>query len=93
MADLRIPEHWLKGSKTPEEREQIKKMVLGSTNLLDKLREILYNMEEGKRGSVLLDYDTPSWSHKQAHLNGELAMIKKVIDLVTIKEREDHSTI
>ena len=32
------------------------------------------------------DYDSPSWSHKQAHINGEIAALKKVINLLTIKE-------
>ena len=92
MADVRIPEHWLVGAKTSAERDQIKSLVLSSTILLDKLREILYNIEVSKRGSVLGDYDTPSWAYKQAHLNGELAMLKKITDLATITEREDHST-
>lgn len=85
----KLSELWFKGAKTPGEREQIKKMVLADQNLLDKLREILYNMQEEKKGTVLGDYDTPSWSHKQAHMNGEAAMLRKVIDLVTIRERDD----
>lgn len=92
MPDIRIPEHWLVGSKTEEERNQVKQLVMSNTILLDKLCKILYNMEEGKQGSVLGDYDTPSWAYKQAHINGERAMLKKIIDLVTIKEREDHPT-
>lgn len=35
------------------------------------------------------DYDCPSWSHKQAHVNGELAMLNKVIDLLTIKDKSN----
>lgn len=89
----RVSELWFKGAKTPEEREQIKKMVLSNEILLDKLRKILYNIQESKRGSVLEDYDTPSWSHKQAHLNGENAMLEKVIKLVTIQERDDQPQI
>ncbi len=87
-----ISELWLKGLKA-EDRDKMKKNVLDNTILLDKLKEILYNMQEGKRTSVLSDYDTPSWSHKQAHLNGELESLQKVIDLVTIRERDDHPTI
>jgi len=43
--------------------------------------------------SALDDYDTPSWSHKQAHMNGEAAAIRKVIEIITIRERDDHPTI
>lgn len=85
----KIKDIWLKGAKTPQEREEIRNLLLGEQKVLDKLREILYNMQVSKDGSVLHDYDTPSWSHKQAHLNGENAMLKKIIDIVTITERDD----
>lgn len=76
-----------------EEREKMKQKVLDSTILLDRLKKILYNMEEGRNRSVLGDYDTPSWSHKQAHLNGESAALRKVIELITITERDDPPSI
>lgn len=85
---LKISEAWLRGLQD-ENRESFKKEVISSKKVLDKLVEILYNMEEGKREVSLPDYDNPSWSHKQAHLNGELAAIRKVIELITIKERAD----
>lgn len=86
-----INELWLTGLKD-QDRDEMKKLVINNTILLDKLKEMLYNMQEGKRGTVVLDYDTPSWSHKQAHLNGELAALKKVQELLTVVEREDHPT-
>lgn len=89
---LKINELWLRGLKG-EDREKMKKVVLDSTILLDKLKEILYNMQEGKKDTVVSDYDTPSWSHKQAHLNGETAALQKVIGLLTIAERDDPPTI
>ncbi len=87
----KINEQLLSGLRGPE-REKMKNIVLENTILLDKLKQILYNMQEGKRSTVLVDYDTPSWSHKQAHLNGELAAFQKVIELLTITERDDHPT-
>jgi hypothetical protein len=86
----KINEAWLKGLKGPE-REKMKEEVLSSENFLDIAREMLYNMQERKReGAVLGDYDTPSWSHKQAHLNGELAMLAKLIEIFTVNERDDN---
>lgn len=84
---------WLSEAKTAAEKEEIKNLVISSEKVLDKLAKILYNMQEKKRGSVLVDYDTPSWSHKQAHLNGETAMLERIIDIVTIKERDDQPKI
>jgi len=85
----KISEYWFKGAKTPEEREEIRNLVFSNEKVLDKLSEMLYNMQESKEVTVLDDYDTPSWSHKQAHLNGEKAMLRRIIDIVTIKERDD----
>lgn len=86
---IKVKDVWLKGAKTPQERDEIRNLLVSDTILLDKLREILYNMQVSKEASVLGDYDTPSWSHKQAHLNGEAAMLRKVIDIVTFEERDD----
>ena len=88
----KISEQWFIGS-SKDEREQIKDLVLSSPILLDKLQKILYNMQESKDKSVVHDYDTPSWSHKQAHLNGEKDAIRKMLQLVTITERDDQPTI
>lgn len=87
----KINEVWLKGLVGPE-REKMKEEVLSSENLLDKLSKILYNIQEKKQTSVLADYDTPSWSHKQAHLNGEAAGIRKVLEIISIHERDDNPT-
>lgn len=87
---MHINEAWLRGLK-PQEREEMKLLVLSSEKVLDKLRKILYNIEVKKDEVKLEDYDNPSWSHKQAHLNGEKAMLRKVIELLTISERDDQS--
>lgn len=89
----KISQRWLAKAKTEPERQQIRDLVVNSELLLDKLKEMLYNMQEELRDTVLVDYDTPSWSHKQAHLNGELDMLRKVIDLVTLRERDDRPSI
>jgi len=89
----RVADIWLRDAKTPQEREEIKNSLLSEQKVLDKLREILYNMQVSKEASVLADYDTPSWSHKQAHLNGEAAMLRKIIDIVTIRERDDQPQV
>ena len=33
------------------------------------------------------DYDTPSWSHKQAHLNGKLDSLKHVTSMLKQKDK------
>lgn len=84
-----VNQAWLTGL-SGEEKEKMRQEVLTSQNLLDKLVEILYNIQEKKETTVLADYDTPSWSHKQAHINGECAALRKVIEIITIRERDDN---
>lgn len=87
----KINQAWTHGLKG-EEAKKMQELVVSNKFLLDRLVEILYNMQEKRESSVLADYDTPSWSHKQAHLNGEAAMIRKLADLIEVKERDDHPT-
>lgn len=89
----KISQKWLSSAKTDAERDEIRNLVKNSELVLDKLREMLYNMQDELRDTVLRDYDTPSWSHKQAHLNGEIDMLRKLIDIVTIRERDDRPNI
>ena len=49
-------------------------------------RELLakYVLEKTKRVEVIeSDYENPSWSHKQAHLNGYNAALKEILKLIT----------
>ena len=88
----KIDERWFAGLPS-EDREKFKQEVINSKKVLDKLGKILYNIEESLRTVKERDYDSPSWSHKQAHRNGESDMVRRVIELITIVERDDHPTI
>lgn len=88
----RISSAWTSGLKG-RDKQEMEELVKTSTILLDRLSKILYNMQESKRKTVLADYDTPSWSHKQAHLNGELEVLRELQEILTIRERDDHPNI
>lgn len=74
---------WLRGLN-PQEVQKRKELVLSNKIVLDFLIEILYNMD--RRAEVVASeaYDSPSWSHKQAHLNGERAMLRRIIELCDV---------
>ena len=82
----RLKLEWLKDLKTDKEREEFKQYVLSSQKVLDKLREIVYNMSINEEKVKTIDYDSPSWSHKQAHLNGKQEVYRTLLDLLTFKE-------
>jgi hypothetical protein len=65
-----------------EEQEQFKQIVLGSKKVLDKLSEIVYNMSISGEKVSIDQYDSPSWSHKQAHQNGYNAALREVLEIL-----------
>jgi len=72
---------WLKGLKG-EEREKRIKEILSYQNAFNALKELLGDQYE----ESVPDYDCPSWSHKQADVNGANRMLRKIINLITIEE-------
>lgn len=70
---------WLKGCKDKEAR---KKEILSYRNAYDTLREVL----EKEYEESAPDYDCPSWSHKQADVNGANRKLREIINLITVKE-------
>lgn len=77
---------WFQDLKTSKEKEDFVNTLLNSQKVLDKLREIVYNMSIDREKVKSTDYDSPSWSHKQAHFNGEQAAYQKILDLLEFKE-------
>lgn len=71
-----------------QEKEQLKKTILASRTTLDRLKQLIVE-ELGSlenQENSLADYDSPAWSHKQAHRNGERAFAKKLLDLLTFEK-------
>ena len=75
----------LLGNLRGEERENFKLSILASKIVLDKLQEIVYNMYRKEESITDNDYDSPSWSHKQAHTNGKRQALKQILDLISIE--------
>jgi hypothetical protein len=88
----RVNTAWTQGL-SPDEKLKVEGAVLTDTILLDRLSKILYNMQEKRETTVLGDYDSPSWSHKQAHINGQLDVIKQLQEILSIQERADQPTL
>lgn len=68
----------------PEEVDALKAQLIGDKKTLDKLKEMLYNMVESDRDVKYSDYDTPSWSHKEAHRHGRIDALCELIKIVTL---------
>ena len=70
---------WLKGT---EDKEARKHLVQASGDILEVLEAMFQTDLEGARKSLKTDYDNPSWSHLQAHKNGEMSVLTKYIELI-----------
>lgn len=68
------------------EQDEFKKSLLGCKKTLDRLSEMCYNSIKDGESSKLTDYDSPSWSHKQAHLNGYVQAYKEFIQLISLPD-------
>ena len=80
---LKVKAIWLHGEENPEE---FKKYLFSSQKALDKLRKIVYNRCMSTEKTREVDYDCPSWSHKQAHQNGKVEAYKEILELLEFKE-------
>lgn len=79
---------WTKHLRTEEERTNAKATILASRTALDRLKQLIAEEVEdlNNQEASSQDYDSPSWSHKQAHRNGQKAMAKSIIDLLTFEK-------
>ena len=71
---------WLKGL-TGEAKEKRKKEILSYRNAFEELTKLL---EEDYEESAP-DYDCPSWSHKQADINGANRKLRQITELIKVK--------
>lgn len=62
------------------------RQFLGAKLLREKLKDLLERKRLSCDEVSLTDYDKcPSWSHKQAHLNGKKEAYDEVLKLITVE--------
>jgi len=75
---------WYKHLSTDAERKEFEALVRNDTQVLSRLRDILVERLRGIEieEMSLASYENPSWSHKQAHLNGVKSGLAKTLALL-----------
>jgi hypothetical protein len=82
---------WFQGCKTDEDKDKIKALLLNDHFVLDKLSKIVYNMVIKNTKATKQDYTDASWAFKQAHVNGELDALRKILSIIDVlNEHEEH---
>ncbi len=82
MRKQSIPIVWSEG-RVGKDKEDIEYVLKNNRILIERLLEILekYDQEEFRAEVTLSEYDSPSWSHKQADRNGARRAFRKVRQL------------
>ena len=75
---------WTNHIREEDERTRFEQSVRSSSLVLSRLLQIIEQRENelDRQEAKLSDYDTPAWSHKQAHRNGERSSLKKLSGLL-----------
>lgn len=78
------PELLLRGL-SEKEKDEYKRLLVNS-DLIGRIVEILKDWKKEEEVVTKTDYDSPSWSHKQADKNGAVRFANKVLTLLDHKE-------
>jgi len=79
--DRGIAAEWL-GNLKGEARSDYEARLRNCKDVFDQLRAMIqkrYNLTVDRN---VIDYDSPSWSHKQAHLNGVCEALQDIAQLL-----------
>lgn len=79
-----LPLTWVK-HLPKDEQESFSQIVKNSTTVLSRLKDILDEQlrDLASKETKISEYDSPAWSSKQAHRNGQFAAIKQLRDLLS----------
>jgi hypothetical protein len=86
----KISPRWSAHKQDPKEKEEFNKLVKAADIVLERLDTLIKQELTDVTKTDKVDYDSPSWSHKQAHLNGMQDAYSKILNLTNhvIKEIE-----
>lgn len=79
---------WTKHLKTEEEKSRFKNSVLGSKTVLDRLQDLIKEVEDDVDDIELStkQYAVPNWEYMQADRNGFRRALKTVSKIITLDQ-------
>lgn len=77
---------WTKHCEDEEDKKSTEQAVRSAGPILTVLREHLETRLANTNRPKISDYDSPSWSAKQADQNGEVRTLTDIINLLTLKD-------
>lgn len=81
---------WTDHLKDPEEKERFKKHILSSKAVLERLQEIMNNIEDDYERTELNSkiYDLPNWDYRQADMNGGRRMKRTISRIINLDQQD-----
>jgi hypothetical protein len=81
---------WTKHLTKAEEKEHFKRDVEGSKVVLNRLKDILKEVENDLDSAELNNkiYDIPNWDYRQAHLNGFRECLRKINKIINLDQQD-----
>lgn len=81
---------WTKHIKDPVEQERFKNSILGSKVVLDRLQELINQVEDDVDTLELTTkvYDLPNWDYRQADLNGFRRALKTISKIINLDQKD-----
>lgn len=75
---------WTKHLQEPKAKEDFEALLRNSTTIAQRLRQLIeeFETECQSKETSLSEYDTPSWSYKQAHMNGQRSAYTRIKNLL-----------
>lgn len=82
--------NWTNHLKDPEEKKRFRSYIYNSRGLLDRLSDMLKEMEESLTQKELDQdtYDSPAWAAKQADINGSRRVLREIQKLITLDPKD-----
>lgn len=84
---------WTKHLTDEKEKQRFENEVRNSRTILDRLSDIITELEQGLEDQELNPkaYDSPNWAYRQAHANGVKSGLRKVKTLLNPDQGQKES--
>lgn len=84
QSDNKFPEILFRGL-SDKEKDEFKRLLIHS-DLIRRLVNVIKSFREEEESVPVADYNSPSWSHRQADRNGSVRAYNRILKLLDHKE-------
>ena len=74
---------WTSHIREENKKEDFEKYVRNCKTVLERLFDILDEEEKSLLKVKVVDYESPSWAFRQAHLNGKMELLRQIKSILS----------